>query len=101
MTGSLKFLMHVFGDKYKFFFDGEGNELKHPFSDTAVVKPFETDFCTGTLEILRNVMLYSYQDRQFAVIDPNRHQMPLQVALVAVYPQVEDRVFVKGEGESI
>jgi len=89
----------IMGDSYKVKKDGANNELRHSFSDTCIVEPFETNACVHLKNVQRKIMLYPVQEGLFAVIDPSRTHIPLPCVLVPVFPQVGDMVLVKGDDD--
>lgn len=91
----------LIGDSYKVSKDMVNNELRHPFSDTAIVEPFATNTCIYLENVMRKIMMHPYQAGKFAVIDPTRPQIPLPEVLVPLFPQVGDMVLVKGDREEL
>lgn len=91
----------VTGDSFRIASDARGNILRHPLSDTIVIEPFETCTCFQVQDLNRKVMLYPFQPRKFAVVDPMRSKIPIPHVLVLVFPQVGNMVSVQGGGEEL
>ena len=45
-------------DAVQFILDGYGNQIRHQFSDTVYVKPFQTSTCIGLHDIVRPIVLW-------------------------------------------
>ena len=45
-------------DAFQFILDGDGNQIRHQFSDTVNVKPFQTSTCIGLHDIVRPIVLW-------------------------------------------
>jgi len=82
-------------------YDDDENIIRHPISETIIVKATVRKLSLPVTQIQRQIMLYPDSPNTFAVVDPSRDIVPLPRVIVPLYPETGDFISVQGQSDEI